>query len=95
MPTKSYKSNLVLGLRGEDGQFFNIGSSVELSEINSPDGGRWDESAGTFEATFDSPFAKLTLADFVLHQFYGYPVEKLLQNNWRRLHGLPMRRRKR
>lgn len=95
MPTKSYENNLVLGLRGEDGEFHAIGQLVETSEVISPSVSRQGEIPGTLKTTLDCIFQKLTLADFVLYQFYGYPMEKLIQNNWRKLHGLPMKRRKR
>lgn len=95
MPTDSDKKDFKIGIIGEGGKFHEIGSQIENLEINSPPEGRFDKNTGQFEVTFDSLFAKLTPADLVLHQFYGYPLEKLLQNNWRRLHGLPMKRRKR
>lgn len=37
----------------------------------------------------------LTCDDIILALIYGISIEKLKQNNWRKFHGLPMRRRKR
>lgn len=94
MPTDSDKKDFKIGIVGEDGKFHEIGSQIESLEISSPPGECFDKNTGPFEVTFDSLFTKLTPTDLVLHQFYGYPIEKLIQNNWRKLHGLPMKRKK-
>lgn len=41
------------------------------------------------------PAHGLTLNDLFLVLFCGYDVEKVRQNNWRKMHGIPMRRKTR
>lgn len=40
------------------------------------------------------PAHGLTLNDLFLVLFCGYDVEKVRQNNWRKMHGIPMRRKR-
>ena len=40
------------------------------------------------------PTQGLTVSDLVLIIGFGYDPDGIKQNNWRRLHGLPMKRRK-
>lgn len=41
------------------------------------------------------PAHGLTLNDLFLVLFCGYDIEKVRQNNWRKMHGIPMRRKTR
>ena len=60
---------------------------IDVSEIFKPD-------SGSIEIGFDmKPADGLTLGDMALI-LMGFDEEKIMQNNWRRLHGIPMKRRK-
>lgn len=39
------------------------------------------------------PADGLTLNDLFLILFYKFDIEKVKQNNWRKMHGIPMRRK--
>ena len=47
-----------------------------------------------FEGSFKiSPSSEYTAKDIMLI-FLGFDIDKVKQNNWRKLHGLPMKRRR-
>lgn len=47
-----------------------------------------------FEGSFKiSPSSEYTAKDIMLI-FLGFDIDKIKQNNWRKLHGLPMKRRR-
>jgi hypothetical protein len=41
-----------------------------------------------------APALGLTVSDLILILGLGYDPDRIRQNNWRRLHGLPLKRRK-
>ena len=84
------------GIIGEDGAFYaleRIGQydAIEFDYANDLTFNKQDS-----EITFSlSPKDGLSKGELYLFLVYGFDIEKLKQNNWRRLHGLPMKRRMR
>lgn len=95
MPTKEFdRGKLFFG--NEEIGFFPLGeqAEIELDESVELSG---DIPAfnigGSYEFTAEiRPQERMTVEDMKLVLF-GFDAEKLKQNNWRKMHGIPMRRR--
>ena len=95
MPTKEFDRGKLFFGNDEIG-FQPLGElpEIELDEnCEMPDGNSILDIGGTYEFTAEiQPPKRMTMGD-VLLMLYGFDAEKLKQNNWRKMHGIPMRRR--
>lgn len=92
MPTKDAENTSVVFLKDESGRFTEI-VPVDMGDV---------ENLGTFKAISidDMHFEMtgilsggLTRNDLFLILFCGYKLKKIKQNNWRKMHRIPMRRK--
>ena len=95
MLTKEYqKGQLFFG--NEEIGFQPLGelTEVELNEnCDISDDIQFLDASGSCEFTADIQLPeRMTVGDIILG-ICGFDVEKLKQNNWRKMHGIPMRRR--
>lgn len=67
---------------------------IELDEnCEMPDGNSILDIGGEYEFTADiKPPERMTIGDVML-AFCGFDIERLKQNNWRKMHGMVMHRR--
>ena len=96
MPPKEYqKGQLFFG--NEEIGFQPLGelTEVELNEnCDISDDIQFLDASGSCEFTADIQLPeRMTVGDFIL-ALHGFDVEKLKQNNWRKMHGMVMHRRK-
>lgn len=104
MPTDNVKFEngrlFMLGIEQEDGEIVELGPISEMQSIESTDisvddnpidGIISNEPVG-ISATLELPRG-VSKDDFILMMFYGIPAKKILCNNWRKMHNLPMKRR--
>ena len=104
MPTKDMElqSGILHFVNPETSEIIGKLSDIEKVEVAVPEVG---VDAPTFNRedvfTFDNPIQVTGLAtelsrdDLILFLFYGIDAAKLLCNNWRKMHGLPTKRRRR
>lgn len=98
MPTKDCTGRKdVLFICDSDGEYHPI-SPVDIEEaVNSLDldvSEIFNLDSESIEIAFDiKPDDGLTLRDMALI-LMGFDEEKIRQNNWRRMHGIPMKRRR-
>ena len=95
MPTKEFdKGKLFFG--NDEVGFRPLGelSQIELDEnCETSEDIPFLDIGGEYEFTAEiQPPERMTVRDMNLVLF-GFNVEKLKQNNWRKMHGIPMRRR--
>ena len=95
MPTKEFdRGKLFFG--NEEIGFFPLGeqAEIELDEnCKTLEGISFLNIGGQYEFTAEiQPPERMTVRDLNLVLF-GFDAEKLKQNNWRKMHGIPMRRR--
>lgn len=78
-----------------DGEFHEISRpSIEIHDnINSPDEGRTIIGPMSLDVNFQ-PVDGLTMEDVIIVLCGIANIEQIKQNNWRKLHGFPMKRRK-
>lgn len=96
MPTKEFdRGKLFFG--NEEIGFFPLGeqAEIELDEnCKTLEGISFLDIGGQYEFTAEiQPPERMTFGDFIL-ALHGFDVEKLKQNNWRKMHGMVMNRRK-
>ena len=95
MPPKEYKQGQLFFGNEEIG-FFPLGeqAEIELDEnCKTLEGISFLDIGGEYEFTAEiQPPERMTVRDLNLVLF-GFDAEKLKQNNWRKMHGIPMRRR--
>lgn len=103
MPTEDMElqSGILYFVNPETSEIIGKLSDIEKVELAVPEVG---VDAPTFNRedvfTFDSSnpiiglVTELSRDDLILFLFYGLNPKKLLCNNWRRMHRLPMKRRK-
>ena len=96
MPTKEFdRGNLFFG--NEKIGFFPLGEQAEIKldeNCETSEGISFLDICGECEFTAEiQPPERMTFGDFIL-ALYGFDVEKLKQNNWRKMHGMVMHRRK-
>ena len=95
MPTKEFdRGKLFFG--NEEIGFFPLGEQAEI-ELNENCEASEDvpflDSGGEYEFTAEiQPPERMTGGDVILG-LCGFDVEKLKQNNWRKMHGMVMHRR--
>lgn len=106
MPTDNVKFEngrlFMLGIEQEDGEVIELGpisgiqsiESTDISVDDSPINRIISNEPVEIIATLELQNG-LTKDDFILMMFYGIPASKLLCNNWRKTHKLPMKRRAR
>lgn len=96
MPTKEFERGKIFFGNEEIG-FRPLGElqEIELDEnCEMPDGNSILDIGGTYEFTAEiQPPERMAVRDINLVLF-GFDVEKLKQNNWRKMHGIPMCRRR-
>lgn len=104
LPTDNMKFEngrlFMLGIEREDGDIVELGPISEIQNIESTDISVNDSPINRvmsnepveISVTLEFPNG-LTKDDFILMMFYGIPANKLLCNNWRKMHKLPMKRR--
>lgn len=97
MPTKEFDiGKLFFG--NEEIGFFPLGeqAEIELDEnCKTLEGISFLDIGGQYEFTAEiQPQKRMKMGD-VLLMLYGFDAEKLKQNNWRKMHGMIMRRRSR
>ena len=95
MPPKEYKQGQLFFGNEETG-FQPLGELTEV-ELNKNCDITDDipilNTGGSYEFTADMKLPEgMTVGDVILG-LCGFDVEKLKQNNWRKMHGIPMRRR--
>lgn len=95
MPTKEFeRGNIFFG--NEEIGFQPLGEfpEIELDEnCETSEDIPFLDIGGEYEFTAEiQPPERMTVRDMNLVLF-GFNVEKLKQNNWRKMHGIPMRRR--
>ena len=95
MPTKEFdRGNLFFG--NEETGFFLLGEQEknELDENReTSEGISFLDISGEHEFTAEiQPSDRMTVGDVILG-ICGFDVEKLRQNNWRKMHGMVMHRR--
>ena len=95
MPTKEFdRGNLFFG--NEETGFFLLGEQEknELDENReTSEGISFLDIGGQYEFTAEiQPSDRMTVGDVILG-ICGFDVEKLKQNNWRKMHGMVMHRR--
>ena len=90
----------MLGIEQEDREVVELGpisgiqnvESTDISVDDSPINRVISNEPVEISATLELQNG-LTNDDFILMMFYGIPASKLLCNNWRKMHKLPMKRR--
>ena len=104
MPTKDMElqSGILYFVNPETSEIIGKLNDIEKVELAVPEVG---VDAPTFNRedvfTFDSSnpitglVTELSRDDLILFLFYGLNPRKLRCNNWRKMHGLPMKRRRR
>ena len=96
MPTKEFDRGKIFFGNDEIG-FQPLGEllEIELDEnCEMPDGNSILDIGGTYEFAAEIQLPeRMTVRDMNLVLF-GFNVENLKQNNWRKMHGIPMRRRR-
>ena len=95
MPPKEFNTGKLFFGNEETG-FQPLG---ELPEIELDENRKASEDipfldiGGSYEFTAEiKPPERMTVGDVIL-VFCGFNAEKLKQNNWRKMHGIPMKRR--
>lgn len=96
MPTKEFdRGNLFFG--NEETGFFLLGeqAEIELDEnCEASENIPFLDIGGEYEFTAEiQPPERMTVRDVILG-LCGFDVEKLKQNNWRKMHGMVMHRRR-
>ena len=96
MPTKEFdRGKLFFG--NEEIGFLPLGeqAEIELDEnCKTLEGISFLDIGGKYEFTAEiQPPERMTFGDFIL-ALHGFDVEKLKQNNWRKMYGIPMHRRR-
>lgn len=97
MPTKEFdRGNLFFG--NEETGFFLLGEQgkIELDEnCETSEGISFLDISGEHEFTAEiQPPERMTVGDVIL-VLCGFNAEKLKQNNWRKMHGMVMHKRRR
>ena len=96
MPTREFDRGKLFFGNDETG-FRPLGelTEVELNEnCDISDDIQYLNVSGSYEFTAEiQPPERMTFGDFIL-ALHGFDVEKLKQNNWRKMHGMVMHRRK-
>ena len=95
MPKKEFdRGNLFFG--NEKIGFFPLGEQAEIKldeNCETSEGISFLDICGECEFTAQiQPPKRMTFGDFIL-ALHGFDVEKLKQNNWRKMHGMVMHRR--
>lgn len=94
MPPKNYKDReLFLGIKSDNGEIRELGRMSKIpTDCRSvrQEKEYIDSRDGEFSMEL-SGFSKTS--DLFLHLFPGLDAYKITQNNWRKLHNLPMKRR--
>lgn len=94
MPPKDYKNReFFLGIVNDNGEIRELGRMSEIPmDFHSvrQEKEYIDSRDGEFSMEL-SGFSKMS--DSFLHLFLGLDAYKITQNNWRKLHNLPMKRR--
>ena len=95
MPTKEFDiGKLFFG--NEEIGFFPLGEQVEIEldeNCKTLEGISFLDISGEHEFTAEiQPSDRMTVGDVILG-ICGFDVEKLRQNNWRKMHGMVMHRR--
>ena len=97
MPTKEFERGKLFFVNDEMG-FQPLGelSEIELDEsAELPDDIQNLSIGGEYEFTAEiQPPERMTVGDVIL-AFCGFDIERLKQNNWRKMHGMIMYRRNR
>lgn len=96
MPPKEI-ANLSVGFINESGEFKEISAEpLTFSDISCGSDNDYVIRPGeTYELSFDlRPGNGLTFNDMYLCMFCGFDIDKVKQNNWRKIHGIPMKRRR-
>ena len=95
MPTKEFDRGKLFFGNGEIG-FFPLAeqAEIELDEnCKTLEGISFLDIGAQYEFTAEiQPPERMTFGDFIL-ALHGFDVEKLKQNNWRKMHGMVMHRR--
>lgn len=96
MPPKEYKQGQLFFGNEEIG-FRPLGelTEVELNEnCDISDDIQYLNVSGSYEFTAEiQPPDRMTVGDMIL-AICGFDIERLKQNNWRKMHGIPMHRRR-
>lgn len=97
MPTKEFEREKLL-FGNEEMGFYSLG---EVAEMEPDERGKTPEDisvlniGGSYEFVVEiQPPERMTVGDAIL-VLCGFDVEKLKQNNWRKMHGRAMHRRNR
>lgn len=95
MPTKEFERGQIFFGNEEEG-FRLLGelAEVELDEnCETSEGISFLDISGEYEFTAEiQPPETMTVGDVML-AFCGFDIERLKQNNWRKMHGMVMHRR--
>lgn len=96
MPIKD-NTGFTIGFTDEDG-FHTLGKPIEActNNIASSDSPTVQSMSRGEEFEFDFDFNlpdRMTATDLKIVLLIGIFPEKIVQNNWRKMHGLPMKRR--
>lgn len=89
---------IVVGIIDDDGQFQEIGSPVDFDDPKTIESDDLETILPHFVETelgfTPIPPDGLSVFDLILCIACGIDTDKIRQNNWRKLHGLPMKMRK-
>ena len=94
MPPKNYKDReLFLGIANDNGEIRELGRISKIPmDCHSVGQEKGYNDSRNGEISMElSGFSKTS--DLFLHLFLGLDAYKITQNNWRKLHNLPMKRR--
>lgn len=103
MPPKGYeKSELLLGIAGDNGVIRESGKLSDVPEIAYPAEPEREYVSGYVNASGQEfavdvseiiPVDETTRSDLFLALACGLDINKVKRNDWRKLHNLPMKRR--
>lgn len=98
MPPKEFEKGKLFFLNGDEIVEINSGSieiePIDASKINCCGilDGSWDNRPMEFE--FDIKVSERMTYDDMILALCGFDAEKLKQNNWRKMHGMVMHKRR-
>lgn len=103
MPPKNYKkSELFFGITSDNGTIRKLGGISDIPTIDYPYESEEEYVSGYISAEDKDvvinlsdiiPINRATRSDLFLALARGLDIKKITQNNWRKLHNLPMERR--
>ena len=103
MPPKKYeKSELFFGIASDNGAIRELGRISDIPTIGYPYESEEEYASGYISAedkefvidlSSIAPINRATRSDLFLALACGLDIDKITQNNWRKLHNLPMKRR--